>query len=88
MALREHTPGLPDYFSGKRSIDPLPITRYNVDENLIGWMTTEELARALHIQTQQGVAVLFGFLTECKYATKDCGDTVLWSKFSGKVCGQ
>ena len=88
MVLRNETPGLPDYYSGRKAIDPLPITRYNVDEKLVGWMTTEELAMSLHIRTQEGVAVVYAFLVEYKYATRDCGDTILWSKFNGKVCGQ
>lgn len=88
MALREHTPGLPDYYNGKRSIDPLPITKHNVDERLVGWMTVRELARAMNIATSQGENVLYEFLDEHHYTQRTVVGVVQWSKFSGRVCGQ
>jgi len=71
MVLRNDCPGVPNYYTGERVIDPLPVTKYNIDEHLVGWMTPQQLAYTLHIHTVQGIEFVRTVLVDNNYAQRD-----------------
>lgn len=83
MVLRENTPGLPDYFTGKKAVDPLPITVFTVNDNLVGWMTAYQLAKSMHIVHSGAILILEDFLNKNGYASRRNNGVWEYSKFSG-----
>jgi hypothetical protein len=78
---REQIPGLPNLHTGEGYKDPLAITLENVKRHLVGWMTVDQLAASMCIQTRQAKDVLRSFLRENRFtATYEAGEE-LWSNF-------